>query len=173
MFVPLAAAAPRGEDVQVPVSKEQVRGAPSVEPDRKLSEHDEIALFPHYGMLPRPTLDARGGRSKHACLREGRDAESAPRTPVSGSAGREVSGPTTDDAKTRAEKELRVGTASRERERERGRVRQRQYIVTEEVQYTVPVRARRSAWSANRSPTPTSTEPPRAGDLRRGARGAL
>ena len=64
---------------------------------------------------------------------EGRDAEGPPRTRVTGSAG---SSPTTDDAMTRSEEELRVGTASRER----GRVRLRKYVVTEEVQHTVAVR---------------------------------
>ena len=47
-----------------------------------------------------------------------------------------MSGPTTDDAMTRSEEELRVGTA----ERESGRARLRKYVVTEEVQQTVPVR---------------------------------
>jgi uncharacterized protein (TIGR02271 family) len=46
-----------------------------------------------------------------------------------------VSGPTTDDAMTRSEEELRVGTMRRER----GRARLRKYVVTEEVQTTVPV----------------------------------
>jgi len=41
----------------------------------------------------------------------------------------------TDDAMTRSEEELQVGA----RERERGRVRLRKYVVTEEVQKTVPV----------------------------------
>ena len=137
-FVPLAGAAPRGEDVQVPVSKEQVRGAPSVEPDQELSEHDEIELFQHYGMHhpDRGSMPAERAASTPASESEGRDAEGAPRTPVTGSAGRDVSGPTTDDAMTRSEEELHVGTASRER----ARVRLRKYIVTEEVQYTVPVR---------------------------------
>jgi len=45
-------------------------------------------------------------------------------------------GPTTDDAMTRSEEELRVGTARRER----GRARLRKYVVTEQVQQTVPVR---------------------------------
>jgi len=44
--------------------------------------------------------------------------------------------PGTDDAMTRSEEELRVGTA----ERERGRVRLRKYVTTEQVQQTVPVR---------------------------------
>jgi uncharacterized protein (TIGR02271 family) len=50
--------------------------------------------------------------------------------------GRDTSGPTTDNAMTRSEEELRVGTA----QRERGRVRLRKYVTTEEQQVTVPVR---------------------------------
>jgi uncharacterized protein (TIGR02271 family) len=50
--------------------------------------------------------------------------------------GHDVSGPTTDDAMTRSEEELRVGTERREA----GRVRLRKYVVTEEEQRTVPVR---------------------------------
>jgi uncharacterized protein (TIGR02271 family) len=49
--------------------------------------------------------------------------------------GRDVSGPTTDDAMTRSEEELRVGTA----QRGRGRVRLRKYVTTEQRQVTVPV----------------------------------
>jgi uncharacterized protein (TIGR02271 family) len=48
--------------------------------------------------------------------------------------GRDVSGPTTDDAMTRSEEELRVGTT----QRERGRARLRKHVVTEEVHQTVP-----------------------------------
>ena len=53
-----------------------------------------------------------------------------------GAVGHDTSGPTTDDAMTRSEEELRVGTA----ERESGRARLRKYVVTEQVQQTVPVR---------------------------------
>jgi uncharacterized protein (TIGR02271 family) len=52
-----------------------------------------------------------------------------------GPVGRDVSGPTTDDAMTRSEEELRVGKT----QREKGRARLRKYVVTEEVQQTVPV----------------------------------
>ena len=45
-------------------------------------------------------------------------------------------GPTTDDAMTRSEEELRVGTT----ERDAGRVRLRKYVVEDEVTETVPVR---------------------------------
>jgi uncharacterized protein (TIGR02271 family) len=44
-----------------------------------------------------------------------------------------------DDAMTRSEEELRVGTT----ERERGRVRLRKYVTTEQVQQAVPVRRER------------------------------
>lgn len=47
----------------------------------------------------------------------------------------------TDDAMTRSEEELRVGTQLRER----SRARLRKYVVTEQQQVTVPVR-REEAW---------------------------
>ncbi len=49
--------------------------------------------------------------------------------------GRDTSGPETDDAMTRSEERLRVGTQSREA----GRARLRKYVVTENVTETVPV----------------------------------
>ena len=50
--------------------------------------------------------------------------------------GDDVSGPETDSAMTRSEEELSVGT----HEREAGRARLKKYVVTEEVEQTVPVR---------------------------------
>ena len=49
--------------------------------------------------------------------------------------GRDTSGPTTDDAMTVSEEQLRVGTERREA----GRARLRKYVVTENVTQTVPV----------------------------------
>jgi uncharacterized protein (TIGR02271 family) len=121
-LVPLAGATPKGEDVQVPVSKDQVKGAPNAEPDRELSEREEIELFQYYGV--------------HYTDEGSVTAEGRPREAATESEGRDVSGPTTDDAMTRSEEELHVGTAFRER----GRARLRKYVVTEEVQQTVPVR---------------------------------
>jgi uncharacterized protein (TIGR02271 family) len=112
-FVPLSQADHKGGRVVVPYDKDQVKDAPSVDPDGELSTEEESALYEHYGVR---TGTGTGVR-------------------VSGQVGRDVSGPTTDDAMTRSEEELRVGTA----ERERGRVRLRKYVVTEEVQQTVPV----------------------------------
>jgi uncharacterized protein (TIGR02271 family) len=117
-FVPLAGAAPRGEDVVVKVEAQQVKDAPKMEPDEELSEQQEVELFRHYGI----DYTAEGSVTATDDAR--------------GTVGHDTSGPTTDNAMTRSEEELRVGTA----EHERGRVRLRKYVVTEQVQQSVPVR---------------------------------
>jgi uncharacterized protein (TIGR02271 family) len=117
-FVPLAGAAPRGEDVVVKVAAQQVKDAPKMEPDEELSEQQEVELFRHYGI----DYTAEGSVTATDDAR--------------GTVGHDTSGPTTDNAMTRSEEELRVGTAKHER----GRVRLRKYVVTEEVQQSVPVR---------------------------------
>jgi uncharacterized protein (TIGR02271 family) len=135
-FVPLAGASPDGEDVRVNVTKEQVKDAPSVDPDGQLSEQEESRLFEHYGVpyTQHGTVTAQGtladARSDgEETLTEGRsDAEGAPADGLSA--------PSTDEAMTRSEEELRVGT----RQRESGRVRLRKHVVTEQVTQTVPVR---------------------------------
>jgi uncharacterized protein (TIGR02271 family) len=116
-FVPLAGASPSGEDVVVRVEAQQVKDAPTMAPDEELSEQQEAELFRHYG------IDYTTEGSVTA-TDDGRAA-----------VGHDTSGPTTDDAMTRSEEELRVGTAKQER----GRARLRKYVVTEEVQQTVPV----------------------------------
>ena len=122
-FVPLAQAEPQGGRVTVPYSKDQVKDAPSIDPDGELSQDDEARLYRHYGL-------EYSERRSDTGLPEG--AQTSGRGPV----GTDVSGPTTDEAMTRSEEEVRVGTTRRER----GRVRLRKYVVTEQVQQTVPVR---------------------------------
>ena len=120
-FVPIRSASPAGEDLKVPVSKEQVKDAPRMDADQELSESEERQLFDHYG-VPYTTEGSTA-------------ALGSPTTPERG-AGDGTSGPNGDEAMTRSEEELHVGTA----ERERGRVRLRKHVVTENVQQTVPVR---------------------------------
>ncbi len=121
-FVPLAGARPFGEDVQVQVTKDQVKDAPSVDVEGDLSEAEEITLFCHYGV----------GCTTDGSVTATGDGHT---TGSRGEVGRDASGPNTDGAMTRFEEEVRVGIA----ERERGRVRLRKYVVTEQVQQTVPV----------------------------------
>jgi uncharacterized protein (TIGR02271 family) len=118
-FVPLAQATQTDQDVRVPYDKQLVKDAPRVDPDGRLSEVEERQLWRHYGLDYDRTTRRRG---------TGRDA-----------VGRDTSGPTTDDAMTRSEEELRVGIT----ERERGRVRLRKYVTTEQVQQAVPVQRER------------------------------
>jgi uncharacterized protein (TIGR02271 family) len=108
-FVPIAQASAHGDQVQVPYEKQLIKDAPNTDPDGHLSEQEEQELWRHYG------------------LEYGDDRDTT--------VGRDVSGPTTDDAMTRSEEELRVGTETRER----GRARLRKYVVTETQQVTVPV----------------------------------
>jgi uncharacterized protein (TIGR02271 family) len=124
-FVPLRGASPNGEDVRVTVDKQAVKAAPGVEADQELSEAEERQLFEHYG-VPYTTEGSTTAQGVAGTTEAG----------TQGAVGRDVSGPTTDDAMTRSEEELRVGTL----ERESGRVRLRKYVVTEDVQQTVPVR---------------------------------
>jgi uncharacterized protein (TIGR02271 family) len=117
-FVPLAQATQTGDDIVVPYDKQLVKDAPRVDPDGQLSEVEERQLWRHYGLDYDRTTRRRAS---------GRDA-----------VGRDTS-QSTDDAMTRSEEELRVGTT----ERERGRVRLRKYVTTEQVQRTVPVQRER------------------------------
>lgn len=133
-FVPLAGASPDGEDVRAQVTKEQVKDAPGVENDGELSEQEEQHLFEHYN-VPYTTEGSTTAQGA---------PETGQQTPTDAGrrnetdreqVGHDTSGPTTDDAMTRSEEELRVGT----RQREAGRARLRKYVVTENVTKTVPV----------------------------------
>jgi uncharacterized protein (TIGR02271 family) len=134
-FVPLAEASRSGDEVRLPYGKDQVKGAPAVDADGELSQAEEAALYRHYGLnysdAPSDSgLPTDAGTQAHS----DRSADPTPNgTP--GVVGNDVSGPETDTAMTRSEEELRVGTASRET----GRARLKKYIVTENVQTTVPV----------------------------------
>jgi len=129
-FVPLAGARPEGEAVQVAATKDQVKNAPSIEGEGQLSEADERRLFEHYNV---PYTEEGSVTAQGAPSPAGQGAPSPARQ--GGASGSDTSGPNTDDAMTRSEEELRVGKSAHER----GRARLRKYIVTEEVQTTVPV----------------------------------
>jgi uncharacterized protein (TIGR02271 family) len=117
-FVPLAQAQDIGDSVQVPYDKQQVKDAPAMQADGSLSQDEEAELYRHYGLE----------YSEHR-------SDSGLPASADDTVGRDVSGPTTDDAMTRSEEELRVGTETRER----GRVRLRKYVTTEQQTVTVPV----------------------------------
>ena len=121
-LVPLTQANWDGSALTVPFDKDALNNAPHHDPDAAISEADEDELYRHYGMsTDRAAADQSDPR---------RDRAGEP-----GVEGRDISGPTTDEAMTRSEEQLRVGTE----QREAGRARLRKHIVTENVATTVPV----------------------------------
>jgi uncharacterized protein (TIGR02271 family) len=120
-FVPVSDATETDGELRVPFDKATVKDAPKMDPDGQLSRTEEAELYRHYGR------DYGAGAGTSGADLHGRDAETT---------GRDTSGRTTDDAMTRSEEELKVGTT----EREAGRVRLRKHVVTDEVTKTVPVK---------------------------------
>lgn len=121
-FAPLDSATQDGDDIVVAHTKDKVKDAPRVAADGHLEPSEEDELYTYYG------LNGHAGFTGN-----GRDADVD--TDARGTVGHDTSGPTTDDAMTRSEEKLHVGT---EREAT-GRARLRKYVVTENVTKTVPV----------------------------------
>jgi uncharacterized protein (TIGR02271 family) len=114
----------RGEDLRVPYDKKMVSDAPSLDADGELSRDEEAELYSYHG------LEYSEYHSDTGLPEDGGD-EFSDGHPE----GRDVSDSTTDDAMTRSEEEVTVGKTAREA----GRARLKKYVVTEEVQETVPV----------------------------------
>ena len=140
-FVPLEGASLSGRNIQVAYDEDKVKGAPRVDDDGALSPQEEDELYAYYGVGGHGTVSGTNGRDvtdRDLTATTGttgagdRDVTDRDRT---GQVGHDTSGPTTDDAMTRSEERLQVGTQSREA----GRARLRKYVVTENVTQTVPV----------------------------------
>jgi uncharacterized protein (TIGR02271 family) len=130
-FVPLAQAQDTGDSVQVPYDKQLVTDAPTMQTDGSLSQDEEAELYRHYGL---DDSESRSDSGLPAGERD-RDGNGVYDDVQDSAVGHDTSGPTTDNAMTRSEEELRVGTQTRER----GRTRLRKYVTTEQQTVTVPV----------------------------------
>ena len=119
-FAPLDNASFDGETVRVAYEKSFVKDAPRIADDGALSEDEEDALYAYYG---NGTGTANVGTYD--------TTDTVDRDTV----GHDTSGPNTDDAMTRSEERLSVGT----QKVQTGRARLRKHIVTEEQTVTVPV----------------------------------
>jgi uncharacterized protein (TIGR02271 family) len=131
-FVPVGQSEFAEDGLTVPFDKDIVKDAPQVDADQgHLSQEEEADLYRHYGMdyseeysdSGLPNGQANGDR---ADIRDGNGH---------GTVGHDTSGPTTDEAMTRSEERLDVGT----RTRESGKARLRKYVVTQQETVTVPV----------------------------------
>ncbi|MDQ0692044.1 PRC and DUF2382 domain-containing protein [Arthrobacter sp. W4I7] len=156
-FVPVEGAHAQGDDLVVPYSKDHVKDAPRVDVDGHLTPEEEDRLYTYYERGARTYSDARNdvdlqgdadlnagtpnagtdgyASGTSAGAAGGTSAGTTAGTSAGGTVGHDTSGPTTDDAMTRSEERLHVGT---EREAT-GRARLRKYVTTENVTKTVPV----------------------------------
>ncbi len=135
-FAPLYGARADNGELQLAVTKQQVKDAPSIDDDGSLAESEVEALYLHYaGYLGSSAQDVPGSAANgtYADTAPAGTGYAGPAGP--GTQGRDVSGPTTDDAMTRSEERLHVGTETVPA----GRARLRKYVVTENVTQTVPV----------------------------------
>jgi uncharacterized protein (TIGR02271 family) len=159
-FVPVADATHDGDRLTVPFTKEAVKGAPNVDPEGgHLSEQDEQVLYDYYGMASSHTDPSARGTQTYADTDTHTDTHTGTGTGlgtgtgvgtgtghdthtggVDTSAGHDVSGPDTDNAMTRSEEHLEVGTTTETA----GRARLRKYVTTEQETRTVPVRKERA-----------------------------
>ena len=147
-FAPLDDATFDGSAVHVTHDKAFVKDAPRVDADGELDPSEEQALYSYYGNgdvathgapteSPLYDQDADRGVDAERAGDHGTGAHGTNDhgTNDHGTQGHDTSGPTTDDAMTRSEERLHVGT-----ERvEAGRARLRKHIVTENVTTNVPV----------------------------------
>lgn len=128
-FAPLYGSRSDGGDLHLAVTKDMVTGAPGVEAGGHIEDSENEALYTYYDGY----LDSNG-RTRD----QGREYAGGTRADLAGRdsiAGRDTSGPATDDAMTRSEEQLHVGTE----QVQAGRARLRKYVVTENVTQTVPV----------------------------------
>ncbi|MCF4136015.1 PRC and DUF2382 domain-containing protein [Streptomyces sp. Tue 6430] len=151
-FVPIRDASMVEDHIEVPYAKDRIKGAPNVDVDSggHLSESEEHRLYDYYGIDWGGVLedDTSGGTGWAAgtgtsAAAAGTAAGTAPGVrPGEADAGHRASRvgdeamPRSDDAMTRSEEQMHVGVERRET----GRARLRKYVVTEEVETTVPVR---------------------------------
>ena len=122
-FVPVHDADLSGDRLVVGHDKDHIKNAPTVGVDRRLSPEEERALYAHYSVSDAPP-DIRTPKSATGTVPFADD----------------TSHPPTDEAMTRSEERVEVGTRSQET----GRARLRKYVVTEQVTLTVPVTKERA-----------------------------
>jgi uncharacterized protein (TIGR02271 family) len=124
-FAPLYNAQPGSGEVRLAVTKQQVKDAPSMDADGHLDPAEAETLYQYYADYV--------GSAGTQYAGTGNGAEYA--DTGTGAQGHDTSGPTTDNAMTRSEERLHVGTDTVAT----GRARLRKYVVTENVTQTVPV----------------------------------
>lgn len=124
-FVPLDDAVLRDNRLEVPFDKKKVKDAPRLGESGHLSPQEEDELYRYYGIGGTSTTGQVGDVSDRTDYdTTGRDSVA---TGTNTNVGHDTSGPSTDNAMTRSEEHLEVGTQTREA----GRARLRKYVTSE------------------------------------------
>jgi stress response protein YsnF len=166
-LIPLRGAQQEGDDLRVPFDKDQVKDAPNLDPQERLSPEEETVLYRHYGMedgergAPEEKSRPAAAEPSAAASPRADDAQAADRPPETAAAapGGEASQPAPTaqgdepaaaDTAHRDDREGQDEPAESPSAREqeipldtevgpRERVRLKKYVVTDEVTKTVPV----------------------------------
>ncbi len=143
-FAPLAGSSFNGDQLVLPFDKNVVKDAPDVADASHLDVDEQEALYSYYdrylgvgySQTGTGTAGDMGGTDRD---RTDFDRTDSDRTDIDAGRGRgegyDTSGPNTDDAMTRSEEQLRVGTE----QVAAGRARLRKFVVTEQQSVQVPV----------------------------------
>ena len=127
-FAPLAGSSFTGDDLVLPFDKTVVKDAPDVADASHLDADEQQSLYAYYQQyLGTGTTGTTGGYEQTTTTTGDAGYQRG--------AGQDTSGPNTDEAMTRSEEHLRVGTEKVEA----GRARLRKYVVTEQQTVQVPV----------------------------------
>jgi uncharacterized protein (TIGR02271 family) len=134
-FVPLRGARITGDDLVLPFDKDVVKDSPDIADASHLDPDEQQSLYAYY---ERYLVNGGGRITGYEPTTTDRDTDTEAafgrRDTVRGG-GYDTSGQDTDEAMTRSEEELRVGTENVAA----GRARLRKYVVTEQQSVKVPV----------------------------------
>jgi len=135
-FAPLQGATTTGDDVVLPFDKDVVKDAPDVADASHLDPDEQDALYTYYAQyLGGSASSSTAGDTQTSGYTETAGTTSDVETSGTRTEGYDTSGPTTDEAMTRSEEHLNVGT----QRVEAGRARLRKFVVTEQQTVSVPV----------------------------------
>jgi uncharacterized protein (TIGR02271 family) len=126
-FAPLAGSSFNGDDLVLPFDKDVVKDSPDIADASHLDADEQQSLYSYYQQyLGTGAAGAVGGYQQ---------TETTGDAGYQRGEGYDTSGPNTDEAMTRSEENLKVGTE----QVEAGRARLRKYVVTEQQSVQVPV----------------------------------
>jgi uncharacterized protein (TIGR02271 family) len=131
-FAPLAGSSVDGDRLVLPFDKAVVKDAPDIAESEHLDLDERDGLYAYYG---RYVTGLRSGTVGNGDGTNDTDPGGGERRDAMRGEGYDTSGPTTDEAMTRSEEQLRVGTE----QVQAGRARLRKYVVTEQQSVQVPV----------------------------------